>query len=233
MKKIVLFDLGDTLIHYYKRTEFLGTLKKSISNVKSYLSRKNLLNVSPSHIWQRVRDENYEAKNHRVRPMEKRLARIFQLDSRVQSENLLMTMCKHFMDHIYDRADYYEDTLSTLSELRSSNFTLAIVSNTTWGSPATLWREELRTKRLEDYIETAVFCRDVGWRKPARRIFEFALKKLNAKAQNCVFVGDNPKWDVMGAKSVGIKAILIDRKDRTPGTDEQRITSLSELWDLL
>jgi len=233
MKKIVLFDLGDTLIHYYKRTEFLETLKQSISNVKDYLSRKNLLNVASNRIWQRARDENYEANNHRVRPMEKRLARIFQLDSRVQSEDLLMTMCRHFMDHIYDRASYYEDTLSTLSELRSSNFTTAIVSNTTWGSPANLWREELRRKGLEGYIETAIFCRDVGWRKPARRVFEFTLQKLNTKAQNCIFVGDNPKWDVTGARIVGIEAILIDRQDEMSNIDEKRIKNLGELWDLL
>ncbi|MFX0097533.1 MAG: HAD family hydrolase [Candidatus Hodarchaeota archaeon] len=233
MKKIVLFDLGDTLIHYYKRTEFLGTLKQSISDVKDYLSRKNLLNVSPSHIWHRAGDENYEAKNHRVRPMERRLARIFQLDTRVQSEDLLMTMCRNFMNHIFSGARYYEDTLSTLRELASSNFTLAIISNTTWGSPANLWREELGRKGLEDYIETAIFCRDVGWRKPAKRIFEFALQKLNATAQNCIFVGDNPKWDVIGARTVGIRPVLIDRQNEMSDIDERRIKNLAELWDLL
>lgn len=233
MKGVVLFDLGDTLIHYYKRTEFLEILKKSISNVTGYLSRRNLLDVSPRHIWQRAIDENYEAKNHRARPMEKRLARIFQIDLRVQSKELLMAMCRYFMDDIFGRASYFKDTLPTLSELRSSNFTLAIVSNTTWGSPANLWREELRRKGLEEYIETAVFCRDVGWRKPARRIFEFTLRKLNATAQNCIFVGDNPTWDVVGARTAGIRAVLIDRRDEMPDTEEERIKNLSELFDLL
>ena len=233
MKKIVLFDLGNTLIHYYESTEFPDTLRHSISNVKDYLSRKNLLNEGLDDIWQRAKNENYEAKNYRVRPMEKRLARIFRLNSSVQSKDLLMTMCRRFMDNIYDKATHYEGTISTLSELKSSNFTIAIVSNTTWGSPASLWREELRRKELEDYIKTATFCRDVGWRKPARRIFEFTLRKLNTKAQNCIFVGDNLKWDVIGARAVGIEAVLIDRQEEMSNIDEKRIKNLGELWDLL
>lgn len=233
MKKVVLFDLGDTLIHYYKKTEFLEILKQSISNVREYLSRRNLLGISSRGIWQRATDENYEARNHCVRPMEKRLARVFKLGHRIQSKGLLMTMCKHFMDHIFGGASYYEDTLTTLSELKSSNFTVAIVSNTTWGSPANLWREELRRKGLEEYIETAVFCRDVGWRKPARRIFEFTIRKLNTTAQNCIFVGDNPRWDVAGARTVGIRAVLIDRRDEVPGLEEEKIKTLDELWNLL
>ncbi|MEM3011015.1 MAG: HAD-IA family hydrolase, partial [Candidatus Bathyarchaeia archaeon] len=50
---------------------------------------------------------------------------------------------------------------------------------------------------------------EVGWRKPHPKIFQEALRRLGAKAEETVFVGDNPIDDVQGAKNVGMKAIFI------------------------
>jgi putative hydrolase of the HAD superfamily len=69
----------------------------------------------------------------------------------------------------------------------------------------------------------------VGWRKPAKQIFEFALRKFNANPQDCVFVGDNPQWDLMGPEAVGIAAILIDRQGAAKDPEARPIRNLHEL----
>ena len=112
-------------------------------------------------------------------------------------------------------------------------FKTEIVSNTSWGSPAALWREEIERLDLAPHMDNVVFCRDAGWRKPARQIFEFALKQIDMKAQDCIFVGDHPEWDVAGAEAVGMEAVLIDRQGNLPGYRTQRITSLHELPEKL
>ena len=106
---------------------------------------------------------------------------------------------------------------------------MAIVSNTTWGSPAILWREEIERLGLSKYVDTIVFCRDVGWRKPARQIFEFTLEKLQALPQYCIFVGDDPRWNLVGPRAIGIEAVLIDRRGATQDAGEKPIKSLHEL----
>lgn len=231
VKNTVLFDLGGTLVQYFERSEFPHLLKQAITEVQNYLRQKGLLSLSPETMWQGVRDEDHEARDYRVRPLEERLVRIFQVDASVQSDELIMDRCRCFMKPIFARGRCYEDTLPTLQTLKSRGFKRAIVSNTTWGSPAVLWREEIERLGLSEYVDAAIFCRDVGWRKPARPIFEFTLKKLKSLPQHCIFVGDDPRWDLVGPRAVGIEAVLIDRQGVMQDAGEEPIKNLYELLD--
>ena len=233
MKNAVLFDLGNTLAQYFERSEFPDILEQAIAEVQNYLHQKGLLSVSPEAMWRRVRDENYEARDYRVRLLEERLVRIFRLDDSVQASGLIMAMCRCFMKPIFARGRCYEDALPTLQGLRFGGFKTAIVSNTTWGSPAVLWREEIERFSLSKYADVVVFCTDVGWRKPARQIFEFTLEKLQALPQHCIFVGDDPRWDLVGPRAVGIEAVLIDRRGTMYDAGEDSIQNLHELWGRL
>ena len=227
MKKIMLFDLGNTLVRYYERSEFPGILEQAINGVQDYLREEGLLNVSSDSVWERVEEENHEAADYSVRPMEGRLSRIFRLDP--DNDDLMMAVCQRFMKPIFSCAYRYEDTLPVLSELGKMGVRKAIISNTPWGSPAKLWREEIKRLELDDQTEVVVFCADVGWRKPDRRIFEFTLEKLQANPRDCVFIGDDPRWDLVGPRAVGMEAILIDRRGTIQDTEEQPIKSLYEL----
>jgi putative hydrolase of the HAD superfamily len=110
---------------------------------------------------------------------------------------------------------------------------MAIVTNTPWGAPANLWREEVARLGLADYMDRVVCCTDAGWRKPARQVFEFTLEKLQVSAQECVFVGDRPDWDVAGARAMGMDAILIDRSGTIEDSGEKPIRNLGELEERL
>jgi putative hydrolase of the HAD superfamily len=230
MKNVLLFDLGSTLAHYYGVHDFPAILKQAIIGVRDYLSQNRLLHVSEDNLWHRVREEDHESNDYRVRPLEERLARIFKLDDLPNDSDVAVTMCRCFMKPIFGRGYCYEDTLPALKELKKRGYRTAIVSNTSWGSPAYLWREELNRLGLSTYMNTVVFCRDAGWRKPARQIFLYALEKLSALPQDCVFVGDEPKWDVVGPRAIGITPILIDRSGaRQSSVEPKPIRTLNEL----
>jgi putative hydrolase of the HAD superfamily len=229
MKKAVLFDLGGTLAYYYERSEFPEILRQSIAEVKAYLNEHDILNVSPDEVACRLREEDHEAGDHHVRPLEERLRRIFQIGNSANSEQLTMTLSRVFMKPIFARGRCYDETIPTLEELRARGFKTGIVSNTSWGSPANLWREEIERLRLAAQMDAVVFCRDVGWRKPSRQIFEFTLKQIDMRPQDCIFVGDHPEWDLIGAQTVGIDAILIDRQGILQHDKTEHITSLREL----
>lgn len=231
VKRAVLFDLGGTLVQYFEKSEFPGILMQAITEVQGYLRREGLLNISSESMWRKVQEEDYEAKDYSVRPLEERLARIFQLDAAVRTNELLMTICRLFMKPIFARGQCYEDSLSVLRELRLRRFKTGIVSNTTWGSPAILWREEIKRLGLDKLVDTAVFCRDTGWRKPARQVFQLTLRNLHLNPQDCVFVGDDPRWDLIGPRAVGIKAVLIDRQGVFQDAEEEPIKNLYELLD--
>lgn len=228
-KTTILFDLGSTLVHYYERSEICEVLEQCAESVRAFLSKKGLLRISPDVMWQRVKSENHEAQDYRVRPLEERLVRIFHIDEKKRTDRFIMDMCQHFMNPIFIRGDCYEDTVPALQQLKSMGFTTAIISNTPWGSPAELWRKEVARFGLSRYMNAVVFCRDVGWRKPARQIFEFALENLHASPKNCLFVGDDPRWDIAGPRAVGIDALLIDRTESYQNIDVASIKNLSDL----
>jgi len=193
MKNTVLFDLGGTLVQYYGRGEIPEVLERAITEVQDYLRHRGLFQVSAQEIWERVTEENHEASDHRVRPLEQRLVRAFRLDENACSDALLEAMCRCFLRPIFNRLRRYGDALPVLQRLRSEGYKGAIVSNTAWGSPAHLWREELTRHGLDRLVDTAVFCTDVGWRKPARQIFTYTLEKLEVGPEGCIFIGDDPR----------------------------------------
>jgi putative hydrolase of the HAD superfamily len=232
-KTTILFDLGSTLVHYYERSEIPEVLVQCIESIRTFLHEKGLLRVSRDTVWQRVKEENREVQDYRVRPLEERLGRIFQIDKANQAEEFMMEMCRYFMKPIFARGYCYEDTLPTLRQLKSRGFTTAIVSNTPWGSPAELWREEVRRHGLSKYVKMTVFCRDVGWRKPAPQIFQFVLDSLHIQPEECLFVGDDPRWDIAGPRAVRIDALLLDRSGRQENADYESIQGLNDLFSRL
>jgi putative hydrolase of the HAD superfamily len=183
-------------------------------------------------MWRRVPEEDHEAADHRVRPLEERLGRIFGID-RSQGPEVAAAMCLRFTEPIFAQGRRYEDVLPVLRQLREEGIRTAIVSNTPWGSPGSLWREELVRLGLSSWVDAAVFCTDVGWRKPARPIFERAMKLLRAGPEDCLLVGDDPRWDLAGSRAVGIDAILIDRYGGLACAEEGWIQTLYGLWDKL
>lgn len=228
-KTTVLFDLGGTLVHYYERSEFPAILEQAIAQVQSLLEKKGLLTVTHDVVRARTRKEDHESPDNRSRPLEDRLTRIFDIDTSTRTDELVSEMCRYFMRPIFARGWCYEDTFPALRELRSKGFRTAIVSNTSWGSPASLWRDEITHIGLDAQMDALVFDRDVGWRKPAKPVFEFALEKLHAHPRECTFVGDEPRWDLDGPRALGIDAILIDRRPNTPSAEQHTVKHLSDL----
>jgi putative hydrolase of the HAD superfamily len=225
---VVLFDLGNTLVRYFERAEFPVILEQAILEVQGTLRERGLLTLPPELVWQRVAEENHEAGDHRVRPLDGRLARIFGLGAGQVAETG-EAICRAFLRPIFARGRCYEDSLPVLRALRSRGIRTAIVSNTPWGSPAGLWREEIERLGPGELVDIAVFCTDVGWRKPARPIFDYVLDELQVHPEDCLFVGDDPRWDLAGPQATGIEAILIDRRGSLSIPDQEPIRSLHEL----
>jgi putative hydrolase of the HAD superfamily len=229
MKEAVLFDLGHTLVHYYERAEFPAVLEQAILAVRAFLRASEYLRVPEEMMWQVVSEENYEAADARVRPLEERLARIFRLDAKAVTD-LGEAMGRRFTGPIFARARCYPDSVPVLRELKAHGLKTAVVSNTPWGSPGDLWREELERLGLADFLDAAVFCTDVGWRKPARPLFVSALAQLEVEPQDCLLVGDDPRWDLAGAEAMGIEMVLISRGPAGPAHEKRAIQTLHELW---
>jgi hypothetical protein len=115
--KAILFDLGNTLVRYYTMAEFPTILAKSLASAASVLGRNGLLDVTEKDWTERATPEGIEASDHKVRPLETRLARIFGLTTRIEGP-LRDDLNRAFLDPIFSTADLCSDAVPALMALR-------------------------------------------------------------------------------------------------------------------
>ncbi|MBS7658293.1 MAG: HAD family hydrolase [Candidatus Bathyarchaeia archaeon] len=94
------------------------------------------------------------------------------------------------------------DVLSILKK----RYKIGLISNFT--DPQTVY-EILRKRKLLNFFDSIVISGEIGWRKPNSILFLKLATSLNLVAKEIVFVGDDPNYDVKGAKAAGMIAILI------------------------
>jgi putative hydrolase of the HAD superfamily len=110
---------------------------------------------------------------------------------------------------------FFEDYLNSL-ELRpcvkkllnkvSIEYKLGLVSNFTY-TPVIY--AGIRKMGINQFFNAVLVSEEVGWRKPNIKIFEEALRRLDATAEETVYVGDSPLEDIKGAKAAGMKTVFI------------------------
>jgi FMN phosphatase YigB (HAD superfamily) len=95
----------------------------------------------------------------------------------------------------------------------------------------TLGRSPLDREAETDLVHQALeLNQDVGWRKPHPTPFRRALEMLDISAQEAVFVGDDPAWDLEGAGRAGLRAILLGAR---PQRTLAQVTVAASLPDVL
>jgi putative hydrolase of the HAD superfamily len=101
-----------------------------------------------------------------------------------------------------------------LAQLQSAGFKLGLVSNTLF--PGFAVDDVLRQEKLLEHFPVRVYSSDVGYMKPHRRIFKAALDQLGVSSERTVFVGDRVDKDVRGAARLGMKTILMVKNGHIP-----------------
>jgi putative hydrolase of the HAD superfamily len=108
-----------------------------------------------------------------------------------------------------------------LKALKQRGLVLGLISNIIIGGAGA---------GLESCLDFVVTSKEVGANKPEPPIFLAALERAGVSAPEAVYVGDQYQTDVLGARGVGIRPVLIDRFDlETEVSDCPRIHSLVEL----
>ncbi len=100
----------------------------------------------------------------------------------------------------------FPDTKSTLEKLKSRGYKLGIIANQ--GKGVT---ERLSSWGLLQYFDVIASSFDVGYSKPDRKIFDFAINKANCKPKNAVMVGDRLDNDIVPAKKLGMITVRINK----------------------
>ncbi len=206
----MLFDYGGTLVDFYRGDQFPGVLRSALSQASSVVLEGGE-SVPPDEIlWSRVSAEDYERPDHRVRPLEDRLARIFGISDTA----VLEAASAAFTRVVRARGTVIRCAHRVLVDLTRRGYRLGLVSNTPWGCPGAEWLGDLEARGLKGFFEQMISCRDVGYRKPAPEVYRHVIELFGVEAGECLFVGDDAEWDLRGPRNIGMDALLLDRWGR-------------------
>lgn len=130
------------------------------------------------------------------------------------------------------RFKLYDSTLDTLQHLKKA-FRLGIVSDCQrdYAIP------ELKILGINDLFDGITISGDYGFRKPDKRLFKECLSRIQVSSNKTVFVGNDAYRDINGAKSIGMKTVLVmsryGSKDTRYGEPDFKIDNISQLFDKL
>ncbi len=100
----------------------------------------------------------------------------------------------------------FPGVVPTLLELRQ-RFKLGVISN---GLAIKQW-EKLINLSLHHFFDVVVTSEEVGCEKPARGIFDVAVRRLGVAGEECVMVGDRIATDIRGGKLAGMRTVWVKR----------------------
>jgi putative hydrolase of the HAD superfamily len=126
--------------------------------------------------------------------------------------------------------------LETMSALKEAGFILGIISNAQFFTP--LLFDAFFSKTAEELgfdPEVLFWSFEHGEAKPSPRLYEAAVKKLEAKgikACECVFVGNDMLSDIYGAVNAGFSGVLFagDSRSLRLREEDQRVKNIKPSW---
>jgi putative hydrolase of the HAD superfamily len=120
----------------------------------------------------------------------------------------------------HENFSLYEDAVPVLDELRRHGLRIGLVSN--------------GQRDLDEFavhhgleVDAVVGSKAHGRTKPHPSIFEAALEALRAAPDEAAMVGDSYEDDIQGARSLGMRAILLDRERLRLGEPDRIDTLLA------
>jgi YjjG family noncanonical pyrimidine nucleotidase len=105
--------------------------------------------------------------------------------------------------------------------------------------------DKLIQSGLKMYFDKIFISEEIGAQKPHRKIFEHAVKSMNAPKKRSLMIGDSWEADILGAKAFGMDQVYYcPEEEKLPGISELQstvssrtttttITHLEQLLDLL
>ena len=116
---------------------------------------------------------------------------------------------EYYFDHIHEFAVAGAEQVAVVKKLRAAGIKTAIVTNVD-PDRMQFQRHKIDALGLTPLFDTIVMSGEVGVHKPDRRVFDRATQLLGVSNEDCVFVGDNPNADIVGALNAGMEAVWID-----------------------
>jgi len=221
----ILFDFFGTLVEYspsrveqgYHATHEL-LLKEGI-DISYAAFLENWVAVSEAlDRWSRSTELEYSMEQVALQFIER-------VCPRRRSPEFSTRLWMSYLDE-WSTAIRYIPGVSELMQALSASFRLGVVTNTHYAGHI---HDHLGAMGISQHMAVVVTSIEHGRPKPHPSIFTSALERLDCAASAALFVGDSYTADYLGAKGVGMQALLIDPRRAASIPAQEAIESVLDV----
>jgi len=126
-----------------------------------------------------------------------------------------------FMDML-SKAEPYPGAESLLASLKDAGLKLGVITDYTVG-------KKLSALGLDQYWDVAVSADTLGHLKPEPDAFLLAADELKIAPEQIIYVGNEYKYDIIGAKRAGMKAAHLSQKPVPDSVADITFSDFNEL----
>ena len=122
---------------------------------------------------------------------------------KIKNSDLVNKISDAYMEITPQKSNLVKGAIETLTYLKSK-YNLYILTN---GFPEVQYTK-IKNCGIESFFKKIITSEEAGWHKPDKRIFQYALKCVNAKKEESLMIGDNLEIDIKGALNFGIDQVV-------------------------
>jgi putative hydrolase of the HAD superfamily len=220
----VLFDFFGTLVEYspsrrsqgYEKTHGILKARKIAISYSGFLDNW----VSAANEL----DRWSEAQHWEYSMLDVAKRFLLRIHCDPANETLANDIWNSYLNEWNKGVTYIQNTGAFIERLGVS-YKLGIVTNTHY---APLIWQHLNEMGIANAFWTVVTSVEHGRPKPHRAIFDYAIHSLGTPPSETLYVGDSYVTDYLGAKSVGMPALLIDPRHESDVPADDRINHVFE-----
>lgn len=128
------------------------------------------------------------------------------------------------------QTDLFPDTIEVLRELKRRSYHIHIITN----GFKEVQDHKLVNTGLHEFVSDVYISEVIKAPKPAREIFEYAIKSSNARKNESLMIGDSWESDIVGAKRFGIDQVYFELPGaKVNGEEDEATFTIKKLSELL
>lgn len=227
--KCIFFDLDHTLWDYERNScdtlaelyHAYGLFDRGVHTIPGFQEQFRKVNFALWDLYDRGQINSEMIRRDRFRQVLTHFG--------VHDDRLCEAISVDYLHACPRKENLVPHALETLDYL-STHYRMTVVTN----GFEEIQHMKLQSGNLRRYFDHIVTSEKAGHKKPARGIFEYAMKANQVDAGEVVMIGDNLLTDIAGARNATIAPVFFNPEKIVHNAEvEHEINCLSELRDLL
>lgn len=225
----IFFDLDDTL------WDFKRNSSEALHELYHHFILKNVGIESPDYFIKVYQERNIMMwEQYRLGAIDKETLRSkrFELtfwDMGIDTALVPRGMPEHYLSTLASKHYLYPFALEVLEYLKEK-YSLHIITN----GFSEVQHIKLNSSKIDRFFQQLIISDEIGMKKPDIKIFQHALEKANATAEESIMIGDGLDVDIAGARNAGMDQVFFNPEMIAHNHQvTQEIKSLEELKNFL